>query len=66
MEKFYTEIMAKRWGVDVAALTRWREFQTKLAAELSLPYRDRDNADVFMFDELDYWYEEDKKGDANG
>ena len=58
MEKFYTDLFAKRWQVDVAALMLWPEFQAKLAQELSLPYRDRDNADVFMFDELDYWYDE--------
>lgn len=65
MEKFYTEIMAKRWNVDVAALTVWPLFQAKLVDELSLPYRYRDNADIFMFDELDYWYEEIKRGEGN-
>ena len=65
MEKFYTEILAKRWGVDVAALAAWPLFQARLVEELSLPYRDKDNADVFMFDELDYWYEEIKRGEGN-
>jgi hypothetical protein len=65
METFYTEIFAKRWQVDVAALVAWPEFQAKLAGELSLPYRNRDGADVFMFDELDYWYEDNKRGDTN-
>jgi hypothetical protein len=56
MNTFYTEIFATRWGVEVAALTGWPLFQAKLADELELPYRERDGADVFMFDELDNWF----------
>jgi hypothetical protein len=62
MEKFYTELFAKRWNVEVAKLANWSGFQAQLREELSLPYRDNDNADVFMFDELDYWYENNKGG----
>ena len=65
MEMFYSSLFARRWGLDVAALLVWPEFQAKLADELSLPYRDRDNADVFMFDELDYWYQEITKEVSN-